>query len=321
MKNSKLSRFFGRGRKWIFTLALFLLVFAAASVVKIHAGTSDSGSGWLWGGGAGPNDGTNTNVGWISINNTNQGGATNYGVNIPSGNGDVTGYAWSENIGWISFNAADTASCPQNPCGAVRVVGNNIKGWARIMSIPQAGANAGGWQGWISLSGPQYGVKINADNTLTGYGWSDELGWIDFSRAKVKSCSPMTCSTKILCQGASYSSCDGASFCGSADATCALTSGTAWTCSDGCGTVNSCSATIQPKTDGQCGGVDGGSFCQGQAPANSDLCTGGIPSPQASSLSLDAYEVKWTCGGICSTVNDSCSAKGKKACGWIETQP
>jgi len=185
MKNFE---FLKKGRKVIFSLALFLLVFAAASVVKIHAGTSDSGQGWLWGGGAGPNDGTNTNVGWISMNNTNQGGATNYGVNIPTGNGDVTGYAWSENIGWISFNAADTAGCPQNPCGAVRVVGNNIKGWARILGIKDALAagNSGGWQGWISLSGPQYGVKINTDNTaLSGYGWSDELGWIDFSRAKV----------------------------------------------------------------------------------------------------------------------------------------
>ncbi|MCX6766903.1 MAG: hypothetical protein NT170_03975 [Candidatus Moranbacteria bacterium] len=213
MKNSKVRKYFGRGRKWVFThasksqgikvwllkrgaaLALFLLVFAAASVVKIHAGTSDSGQGWLWGGGAGPNDGTNTNVGWISINNTNQGGAVNYGVNIPSGTGDVSGYAWSENIGWISFNAADLAGCPQGQCKA-NVSGNNFKGWARILGIKDAlsAGNSGGWQGWISLSGAQYGVKINADNTLTGFGWSDELGWIDFSRAKVA----MACSLAFV---------------------------------------------------------------------------------------------------------------------------
>ncbi|MDD5490035.1 MAG: hypothetical protein PHP25_05160 [Candidatus Moranbacteria bacterium] len=186
MQNLKKRGLLSIGRKWVFTLALFLLVFALSCVMKIHAGTSDSGSGWLWGGGAGPNDGTNTNVGWISINNTNQGGATNYGLNIPSGTGAISGYAWSENIGWISFNAADTAGCPQGSCNATKVAGNNIKGWARILGIRDALAqsNSGGWQGWISLSGAQYGVKINADNTLTGYGWSDELGWIDFSRAK-----------------------------------------------------------------------------------------------------------------------------------------
>ena len=353
MKNSKVRKYFGKGRKWVFTLALFLLVFAVASVMKIHAGTSDSGQGWLWGGGTQngsypPADGTNTNVGWVSINSTNcdtnndgksEGGSgcpttgtaiSNYGVNIPSGNGDVTGYAWSENVGWISFNAADTAGCPQNPCGAVRVVGNNIKGWARILGIKDALAagNSGGWQGWISLSGGQYGVKINQDNTLTGFGWNGEdpvrkdgLGWIDFSRAKIKTCSPMTCSTKILCEGASFSSCDGSSFCGSADAACALTSGTAWTCSDGCGTVNSCSASIQPKTDGKCGGVDGGSFCQARTPTDADLCSAGTPNPGASSINVNSYQTDWQCQGTCGGSTASCSAKGTKACGWIETNP
>jgi hypothetical protein len=335
MRNFKKTRFFSLGRKWVFTLALFLLVFAAASVMKIHAGTSDSGSGWLWGGSeemsdGNPNNGLSgyeTGVGWISVNNTNQGGAVSYGLSIPSGTGDISGYAWSENIGWISFNAADIVGCPQGSCKAEKIAGNNFKGWARILGIRDALAagNSGGWQGWISLSGPQYGVKINPDNTLTAFGWSDELGWIDFSRAKVKNCSPITCSTKLLCTGDSLgsagSACDSLSFCGSADATCTLTSGTTWTCSDGCGTTNPCSVSMQSKTDGQCGGVDGGSFCQGQAPTDADLCTSGTPSPQASSLNLDGYEVKWTCGGICGGTTDFCSAKGKKSCGWIETNP
>jgi|GEM_PF-1809941 len=204
MRSQKRTSFFSLGRKWVFThasksrdikgwllkrgtaLALFLLVFALSSVVKIHAGTSDSGSGWLWGG-SDDGAGNNTGVGWISVNNTNQGGAVSYGLSIPSGTGDISGYAWSENIGWISFNAADIAGCPQGSCKAEKIAGNNFKGWARVLGIRDALAvgNSGGWQGWISLSGAQYGVKINADNTLAGYGWSDELGWIDFSRAKV----------------------------------------------------------------------------------------------------------------------------------------
>lgn len=323
MKNSRRSKFFSLGRKWVFTLALFLLVFAAASVVKIHAGTGDSGQGWLWGGGAGPTDGTNTNVGWISVNNTNQGGATNYGLNIPSGNGDVTGYAWSENIGWISFNAADTTSCPQNPCGAVRVVGNNIKGWARILGIKDALAagNSGGWQGWVSLSGPQYGVKINADNTLTGFGWSDELGWIDFSRAKVKSCTNPSCSTKSVCEGQTLgSSCDPTSFCsGDATATCTITGNTSWSCSNGCGTTVQCSAFVNPKINGTCATTD--SFCQARTPTDANLCSSGTPNPGASSINVDTYQTTWQCQGTCGGSTASCSAKGTKACGWIETNP
>jgi hypothetical protein len=191
MRNLKRSKFFSLGRKWVFTLALFLFVFAAASAVKIQA--AGNMTGWLWGGGAesdgsAPYDETSTNVGWISANSDNQGGSVDYGINVPSGTGDISGYAWSENIGWISFNAADLAGCPQGSCKSEKVAGNNLKGWARILSIKTAFAtgNSGGWQGWISLSGPQYGVKINADNTLSGFAWSDELGWIDFSKASYK---------------------------------------------------------------------------------------------------------------------------------------
>lgn len=339
MRSQKKSRFFLLGRKWVFTLALFLLVFAAASVMKIQAGTSDSGSGWLWGG-SDDGAGNNTGVGWISMNNTNPGagGSVDYGVNIPSGNGDVTGYTWSENIGWISFNAADLVNCPQNPCGAARVVGNNLIGWARIIGIKtefeKVPSNSGGWNGWISLSGPHYGVRINADNTLTGYAWSassdgtPELGWIDFSRAKVKVCASITCATKTPCEGVSLgatgSACDGLSFCGSADAICTLTSGTTWTCSDGCGTtLPECSASIQPKVDGECNSsINGKALCDRASLSESDLCSKGtainvIPSP----LSLDSYDISWDCGGTCGGTTASCSAKGKKSCGWKETNP
>ena len=311
---------FCTGRKIIFSLALFLLVFAAASAVKVQAGIEHSMSGWLWGG-SDDGAGNNTGVGWISVNNTNQGGAVNYGVSVPSSTGDISGYAWSENIGWISFNAADIAGCPQGSCKAEKVAGNNLKGWARILGIRDALAagNSGGWQGWISLSGAQYGVKINADNTLSGYGWSDELGWIDFSRAKVKVCSPMTCSTKTPCVGESYSSCDGLSFCGSADATCTLTSGTTWTCSDGCGTtLPECSASIQPKIDGACNSsIDGKTICDNSSPSLCASGTASISYPDWSSI----FEITWTCDGTCGGTTDSCSASGKKSCGWKEVNP
>jgi hypothetical protein len=209
MKNSKVRKYFGAGRKIIFSLALFLLVFAAASVVKIQAGTEHSGRGWL-GGWTQDGDGNFTGVGWISMNNTNcdtnddgksEGGTEcpaagtvvpKYGVNIPSGNDPVTGYAWmnaggnpdnglQNGIGWIDFNPQDhcveaptipnisigqyqafdchPTSDPGLNCGGqggvARVAGINLQGCARIVSIAQAtvGGNSGGWQGWIKLKG------------------------------------------------------------------------------------------------------------------------------------------------------------------------
>ena len=46
------------------------------------------------------------NIGWISFNCTNEGtcGTVDYGVNINDSTGVFSGYAWSENIGWIDFS-------------------------------------------------------------------------------------------------------------------------------------------------------------------------------------------------------------------------
>lgn len=57
------------------------------------------------------------NIGWISFNNTSGGGATNYGVSVDLQNGKLSGYAWSEHIGWITFNEADAGAPPSDdPC-------------------------------------------------------------------------------------------------------------------------------------------------------------------------------------------------------------
>lgn len=218
MNKLKKTKIFSLGRKWVFTLALFLFVFAAASVVKIHAGTGDSVTGWLWGGGVGTiGDGTNTNVRWISMNNTNPGTSSpyDYGVNIPNTDGPVMGYAWSggdasgPGIGWIDFNPQDhcttgapgagqykSLSCtPNSGSAGVFRSGDKLIGWARIVGIAQESAvnNSGGWSGWIHMDG-NYGVDLTkmtgipgakplAEMTFATAG-ADELGWIDFSGAK-----------------------------------------------------------------------------------------------------------------------------------------
>lgn len=201
--------------KTFLAVIILILVFSMLAVSETQAGAGESGRGWLW---DGSDDGgipaINTGVGWISMNSANCDkdfngindacdinndglinitdfiGVGNYGVNIPASDGALSGYAWSENIGWVGFNPADIAGCPNGSCTAQRI-GNNLAGWARITGIANAAAagNSGGWQGWIKLSGTAqdgspYGISINpADGKLTGYGWSDELGWIDFSRA------------------------------------------------------------------------------------------------------------------------------------------
>ena len=258
----------------IFSLSLFFNF----NRLKAFADTSSSGSGWLWGG-SDDGAGNSTGLGWLSLNNTNTSGTTSYGVNIPSSDGPLSGYAWSENVGWISFNPADLAGCPDGNCTAQRV-GNTLTGWARIIGIRDeaSAGNSGGWNGWVKLKGlfnkisttysttyygllcgaslplyaycngtdqyvscvdtghghnhhiayvypngcrswegrknygspgcyltcshvvasaittpTPYGVTIDpTTNKLSGYAWSDELGWIDFSRASINVCVPST---------------------------------------------------------------------------------------------------------------------------------
>jgi len=210
---------------------VFLVAFASVTAVKIKAGSGDNTTGWLWGGTEevddGNIDGNETGLFKVSIssstcdsdnnNSTDVDPAVNnncppigtpvvgYGVNIPSGDGDLSGYAWSENVGWISFNSADLSGCPSGSCSAnISYSGGigNISGWARFVGIAQESAvgNSGGWEGWISLddkTGNSYGVSIDSSSgESSGYAWSastsglGEFGWIDFSNAIVGTVEP-----------------------------------------------------------------------------------------------------------------------------------
>lgn len=121
------------------------------------------------------------NIGWISFNCTNSTppcSATNYGVKLDLGTGNLSGYAFSENIGWISFSET---GCPAGTCQP-RLVGNDFLGWARALN------NGGGWDGWISLNcansgacAKNYKVSLSGSD-FTGYGWGgDIVGWISFN--------------------------------------------------------------------------------------------------------------------------------------------
>jgi len=63
---------------------------------------------------------------------------------------NISGWAWSSNIGWISFNSSNCNVTPRPvgcPTGVI----------------------------------PNYGVNIGTDGRMTGYAWSSNIGWIDFN--------------------------------------------------------------------------------------------------------------------------------------------
>ena len=122
-------------------------------------------------------------IGWISFNCTDTGscGTSPYGVTV-SKTGALSGYAWSEYIGWISFNAADVTGCPSGTCApSFNSTTGVVTGWAKALA--GGTANSGGWDGFISLSGtgPNYGVSATGC-AWSGYAWgSTVVGWISFS--------------------------------------------------------------------------------------------------------------------------------------------
>ncbi|MDP2864532.1 MAG: hypothetical protein Q8N73_02680 [bacterium] len=133
------------------------------------------------------------NIGWISFNCTNQGtcGTANYGVNINS-DGTFSGYAWSEHIGWITFNESELTNCPIAPCQTkLDLSTKQISGWAKALT------DGGGWDGWIRLRDTNYGVWIDTNVSpaeFRNWAWSDMvIGWISFN-----------CSNQGVCGTSNY---------------------------------------------------------------------------------------------------------------------
>lgn len=209
----------------LINFAITVIVFGAVFVTTnpVKAGSAENVAGWMWGGADNDgilNSGDETGLGWISMNNVNCDvdgnnfkdvacGGDNittsqiiYGVNIPDDGSNASGKAWSENAGWLSFDATDLVGCPvPGTCYARKnLATGKLEGWARFLSVKSefenVPSNSGGWEGWVSLGGAGYGVVLNADGTVTkgqttSYAWSGkpadgtgEYGYIDFSKIK-----------------------------------------------------------------------------------------------------------------------------------------
>jgi len=140
-----------------------------------------------------------SNIGWISFN------GSNYGVNIDANNGKLSGYAWSSNIGWISFNESDTGVPPSNnPCADDSCIakatpsGNLGKSDVPIYGWARALNYGDGWDGWVRFDhGQANEVYIDANGEFHGWAWGgDVIGWISFNCADASASYPFTCGSE-----------------------------------------------------------------------------------------------------------------------------
>jgi hypothetical protein len=139
----------------------------------------------------------------------------NYGVTVDA-QGNLVGYAWNEHVGWLKFGGlSGFPSEPGTTASNAKIIpgaGNGpttIVGWARFCSPVYGGlagcinggniidntSNQGGWSGWISFDGSNYGVIVGTETPLgsgnfplSGYAWGSDdngndigFGWMDMS--------------------------------------------------------------------------------------------------------------------------------------------
>jgi len=127
---------------------------------------------------------------------------------------NVYGWAWSENIGWISFSPA--GSYPETPnysayadlpglgqiCPGGAAGDYKVCGWARACSVFNSGCsgtlntNRGDWDGWIKL----YNISIDTtSNPAQFHNWAwggntdndtmkSVIGWVSFNCAEGGNC-------------------------------------------------------------------------------------------------------------------------------------
>jgi hypothetical protein len=106
---------------------------------------------------------------------------------------NVSGWTWSENIGWISFNRSDTGNPPTAPfnegSGPIAQYNSDtgeLTGWMRVLAYD------GDWDGWIrfcdsttsNCSGADQIARIDSNGDWHGWAWSDVvIGWLSFNSA------------------------------------------------------------------------------------------------------------------------------------------
>lgn len=81
---------------------------------------------------------------------------------------EMAGYAWSDDLGWIDF--ANTGSDPADPVKAD--ASGNLSGHAKVLN--------GGYIDF-NTSPTDANVAVDTNGDFSGYAWSEDIGWINFS--------------------------------------------------------------------------------------------------------------------------------------------
>jgi len=151
------------------------------SIVSAVQSTIDPVYHWAWGGGASASG--HSGVGWIDFN------PSIGNVRVPLGVGDFFGYAQIKNTGsFVALNCATPDYCVYQYKVSSDANGK-LAGWAwsdNIGWISFCGNTAGPstWDGtkWVCPASPTYQVSIaTSTGEFSGWAWAGDYGWISFN--------------------------------------------------------------------------------------------------------------------------------------------
>lgn len=86
--------------------------------------------------------------------------------------GGNSGYAWSNQAGWVNFGATNSN---------IQITDSAITGYAWNNNY-----------GWINMAPSNGGITIAANGALSGYAWGSSLGWINFSGVSINATGKFT---------------------------------------------------------------------------------------------------------------------------------
>ncbi|MEO5333424.1 MAG: tandem-95 repeat protein [Magnetococcus sp. YQC-5] len=92
--------------------------------------------------------------------------AATYGIN------STNKYAWSESGGWVNFRPTQ---------GGVQIFTAHLAGYAWGENIGLIALGVDGAGPYANTDATNWGVNLDANGTLSGYGWSETVGWINFN--------------------------------------------------------------------------------------------------------------------------------------------
>ena len=145
----------------LITFSILLTQFASVFVPTVYAATlSVNGKAKV----------LNTNNSYLDFT------LYNSNVKVDDGTGVFSGYAWLEDMGWVAFGTADNADGPVT----LNLTTGAVTGKAKVLNT----------DGFLYFTTNNSNVTVAlSTGVFSGYVWSEDVGWIDFTDTGVSSAS------------------------------------------------------------------------------------------------------------------------------------